>query len=356
MLIERGAERVVSFDIVPAPSEAWKHPKIEWRVGDICDKEAVLDAVKGADCVWHNAAAVGPFHPKWLYMKVNYEGTLNVIEACKQAGVKKVVMSSSPSTRFTGVDVDGLTEAQLPPLPLKRYLQGYAETKAIGELAMRNACCDELMTIAVAPHQVYGPRDNLFLPNLLEAAGNNKLRIFGPGHNKTCFTHVDNYCHALIISERTLKKGSPTLGKFYIVTDGRTQPEGQHLIFWKVLDEAVTGMGFTSLWSKWHLPKWFLFLLAYLSEFVGMILNQKFKLNVFNVLVLTMHRWFDISAAEKDLSYQPIISFRQGWDETIWWFKQNWLPNFKRESSYTGIATNTQKKIDIQSRKHQVQR
>ncbi len=47
----------------------------------------------------------------------------------------------------------------------------YAETKAVGEVELRAACSPSLMTIAVAPHQVYGPRDALFLPNLLEAGG-----------------------------------------------------------------------------------------------------------------------------------------------------------------------------------------
>lgn len=65
-------------------------------------------------------------------------------------------MSSSPSTRFDGSHVDGLTEAEMPALPLQRYMQSYAETKAQGEMALTAACCDELMTVAVAPHQV-GP-------------------------------------------------------------------------------------------------------------------------------------------------------------------------------------------------------
>ena len=92
--------------------------------------DTVAELVKGADCVWHNAAAVGPFHPRALYFEVNYQGTLNVIRACRAAGVRKIVMSSSPSTRFDGADVDGLTEAQMPSLPQARYLQTYAETKA----------------------------------------------------------------------------------------------------------------------------------------------------------------------------------------------------------------------------------
>ena len=103
--------------------------------------------------------------------KVNFHGTENVIEACKLHKVTKIVMSSSPSTRFTGEDVDGLRESDMPKLPLKSYMQEYAGSKARGELAMTAACSDELMTVSIAPHQVYGPRDNLFMPNILEAAG-----------------------------------------------------------------------------------------------------------------------------------------------------------------------------------------
>ena len=224
MLVERGAKRVVSFDIVPHPPNRWDHAAIEYVTGDLRDAEAVEAVCKGADCVWHNGAAVGPYHPEQLYYDVNYQGTLHVIDACKKHGVRKIVMSSSPSTRFDGTDVDGLRESDMPKLPQKQYLQDYAKTKAMGEMAMTQACCPELMTVAVAPHQVYGPRDNLFLPNLLEAAGTGRLRVFGPGRNRICFTHVDNYAHALVIAERALHAGSAALGQFYIITDADTHP------------------------------------------------------------------------------------------------------------------------------------
>merc|ERR1719291_717729 len=237
-------------------------------------------------------------------------------------------MSSSPSTRFDGSDVDGLSEAQMPPLPQKRYLQTYAETKAMGEKAMTDACSDELMTVAVAPHQVYGPRDNLFLPNLLEAAGTGRLRIFGAGMNRICFTHVDNYAHGLIIAERALHPGSPALGKFYIVTDAETHPykEG-YLYFWKAMDEAIIAMGFKSIWKKAKLPLWLLYPIAYVCELIGYMCGVTLKLNLFNVRVLTMHRWFDVSAAQTDLKFSPIISYEEGWKDTLAWFKANWLPS-----------------------------
>ncbi|KAL3791782.1 hypothetical protein ACHAWO_005702 [Cyclotella atomus] len=354
MLVERGAKKVISFDVVPPPPDAWKHPNIEWRVGDITDKKAVdeLLSTPQVGCVWHNAAAVGPYHPRDLYFKVNYEGTLNIIDSAKKHGINKIVFSSSPSTRFTGEDVDGLTEDEMPKLPLGRYMQTYAETKALGEMAISNACTNEFMTVAVAPHQVYGPRDNLFLPNLMEAALSGKLRIFGSGENRICFTHVDNYCHGLIIAEKALYPNSPALGKFYIVTDGTTHPEGnQYLNFWRILDEAVIGMGAKSLWSKAHLPKGLLLVVAFFCDLMGKMFGVTFKLNTFSVIVLTMHRWFDISAAEKDLGFKPIIDFREGWDETIVWFRENWLPtNGVGKGMLAGIAKSTQAKIDIQDK------
>ena len=41
-----------------------------------------------------------------------------------------------------------------------------------------------------------------------------------------------------------------------------------------------------------------------------------------------INRYFDISAAKKDLNYEPIIQFEEGWAMTIEWFKKNWLPKY----------------------------
>ncbi|EGD77340.1 reductase with NAD or NADP as acceptor [Salpingoeca rosetta] len=357
MLVERGADRVISFDIVPPTSLCWIHPKIEYVVGDITNKEQVIEACKGADCVYHIAAAVGPFHPYPLYERVNYQGTLHVIEACRVHNIPKLVMSSSPSTRFDGSDVDGLTEAQMPALPLPRYMQTYAETKAMGEMAVTAACSPSLMTVSVAPHQVYGPRDNLFMPNILEAAGTGVLRIFsarrtGYGMNKVCFTHVDNYCHGLMCAEKALFKNSPALGKFYIVTDGRTHPSPLgYAHFWQVLDEPIKAMGFPSIWSKFKLPVWLLMPIAHICDFIGWLTGRKLKLNPFNVRVLTMHRWFDISVAERDLKFTPIISFTDGWRDTADYFKEHWLPRFRTNRRVAGLAQQSEDKINIQARR-----
>jgi sterol-4alpha-carboxylate 3-dehydrogenase (decarboxylating) len=368
MLVERGAKRVVCFDIVPPPEGAWKHERIEYVIGDITNLDDVVNASKGADCVWHLAAAVGPFHPDELYMRINYEGTLNVLEACRRNGIKKMVMSTSPSTRMDGSDLDGVSTDELPQIPMPAYLQQYAASKAKGEKACTDANNGKtLMTVAVAPHQVYGPRDNLFLPNVLESYGGGSLRYFtsartGHGKNRVCFTFVDNYGHALIIAERALYPESPALGKFYICTDGNTHPfpEG-YAYLWEVINDAGKAMGFPEIKDKYPYPDWLLLPIAYLLEGISWATGKKFKLNVFNVNVLTMHRWFRIDDATQDLGYEPIVTYKDGWNDTLEWFRANWLTKYNdvaavdmhNKSSFGSIASQSKRKIDIQAKSKQ---
>ncbi len=56
-----------------------------------------------------------------IVWQTNVVGTRNVIEACRRTGVPKLVMATSPGTRFNWGDIDGLSEAELPKLPQKSY-------------------------------------------------------------------------------------------------------------------------------------------------------------------------------------------------------------------------------------------
>ena len=73
---------------------------------DITDRKAMLDPSEKVqralteckvEALLHVAALVGPFFPKPAYMRVNYDGTLNVIDACRAAGLGS---SCAPMTGF----------------------------------------------------------------------------------------------------------------------------------------------------------------------------------------------------------------------------------------------------------------
>lgn len=346
MLLERNAAHVICMDIAPPTSSQHKRflqaakgdeSKLTILSGDegnLTKQDLVLKAFEAVDkihVVYHIAALVGPFHAYETYKQVNYYGTLHILKACQQCNVPRLVYSSSPSTRFTGGDIEGAKECDLE-IP-KTFLATYAETKAMGEVAVREACCEDLLTISVAPHQVYGPHDPLFLPALLETAGSGKLRVFGKGENKISVCYVDNYCHGLLCGADVLEPNHPSLGKFYIITDGPEQ------YFWRILNQAVVAMGFTDLFSKFHLPIPLLMTLAYAANALGWILGKTFKLNPFNVKMLTIHRYFNIENSCKDLKYEPLVPFEEAWQKTIDWCKENWLPEYKeRQEKGVGSA------------------
>lgn len=175
---------------------------------------------------------------------------------------------------------------------------------------------DGLRTTAIAPHQVYGPRDPLFLPNLMEAARSGLLRVFGHGHNCISMVHVDNYAHGLILGYHALRAGRAG-AEFIIVTDGGP------VRFWDAIEDAAIGLGYGSVKKRMHLPVWLLMCVAMLLRMVARITGTGFKLTPFTVKMLTIDRWFDIGKARDVLDYEPIVEFGEGWPDTVAWFKEH---------------------------------
>ena len=116
-------------------------------------------------------------------------------------------------------------------------------------------------------------------------------------------------------------------------------------------------MGFPEIKEKYPYPDWLLYPVAYLLDTVSWLTGMKFKLNVFNINVLTMHRWFSIDEAIDDLGYEPIVTYEDGWKDTLEWFKQNWLAKYNEKTStdmhnksaFGSIASQSKRKIDIQA-------
>lgn len=407
MLLERGAKTVIAFDITPPNDTLQKRFDqaiqnnhkvtkmtggriivLSGSQGDLCNEKAVhaaftLPQVLGSsrgiiDVVYHIAALVGQLHhhagnanstsstsknnDRDCYYKVNVEGTLRIIDHCRRFQVPTLVYASSPCTRFTGDDIEGLRGEDMPYPSANKFIARYAETKAMGEMAILEAANNNngkhrLRTVAIAPHQVYGPHDNLFLSNVLQVAGTGYLRIIGSGQNRVSLTYVDNYCHGLMCGADALlanhhhgdnndnndndtspappKATASALGKYYVVTDG-----GSHNL-WGVLSQACVAMGFDSLESKVHTPVWILSSVAYLLSLLAKLAGDTDTgrrwghrlmgmVQPFTVRMMTIHRWFDISNAQRDLKYEPIVPFEQAWPETLEWFREHWLPEWEQ--------------------------
>src|SRR5207253_2996512 len=103
---------------------------VEELPGDLADAAAVADAVAGCDVVFHVAAKAGIWGPADEFFRANVVGTRNVLAACRQHGVRRLLFTSSPSVVGSGRDIKGDNES----LPYPRdYTAHYPRTKAISE-------------------------------------------------------------------------------------------------------------------------------------------------------------------------------------------------------------------------------
>jgi sterol-4alpha-carboxylate 3-dehydrogenase (decarboxylating) len=314
MLIERGATRVTSIDITPPPPSSTAvaaDSRLRSITADVCDIAALTAAFQGADVVFHVAALVGPGFKVSEYERVNVEGTRAVLEAVRAAHVRALVFTSSPTTRLDGADEHGTAICDRARVPSNRQLQEYSKTKAKGEELALAASCTAFPVCAIAPHQVYGPSDRLFLPALLRAAASGRLRVFGLGDNLISWTHVDNAAHAHILAAAALLRGDKGIaGEFFVVTDTGAG------FLWDCINSAVIACDLPSLETRLHAPIIALTFAAHAAAlFSSIFLKKPLPLAPFAVRMLTINRYFDVSKLQTRLGYSPLVSFDQAWPQ-----------------------------------------
>ncbi|HWC91182.1 MAG TPA: NAD-dependent epimerase/dehydratase family protein, partial [Pirellulales bacterium] len=122
----------------------------ETALGDMRDRQAVLNACRGVDTVFHVAGVAGIWGPWRHFYETNTLGTQHVIEGCQSHGVGRLIYTSSPSVTFAGGDQRNLDERA--PYP-RRWLCHYPHSKALAEQAVLAANGrDGLVTCALRPH------------------------------------------------------------------------------------------------------------------------------------------------------------------------------------------------------------
>ena len=173
--------------------------------GDIRDYWTVVKAVEGIDYVLHQAAL--PSVPRSVNNPltsnaVNIDGTLNVLEAARHAGVKKFVMASSSS--IYGESVELPKHEGMEPSPLSPY----AVTKLTCEHYLRVYWgLYQFPTVALRYFNIFGPRQDpgseyaAVVPKFIMALLNGRQpTVFGDGEQSRDFTYIDNCVQANILA------------------------------------------------------------------------------------------------------------------------------------------------------------
>jgi UDP-glucose 4-epimerase len=260
--------------------------KVELVDGDIRDFWTVSEAVEGVDYVLHQAAL--PSVPRSVKNPltsnaVNIDGTLNILEASRQAEVKRVVAACSSSVYGESEILPKIETMKTDPL------SPYAVTKLAGEEYLKVYYrLYGLETVSLRYFNIFGPRQDpnskysAVIPLFIKAVLSGKQPlIYGDGEQSRDFTYIGNAVSANL--KACEAPNAP--GNTYNVACGERFTLNQIL---EILGEIV-GREVTA---------------RYVDPRPGDI----------------KHSMADIEAAKTDLGYTPDYPFKAGLEETFRWF------------------------------------
>jgi 2-alkyl-3-oxoalkanoate reductase len=271
--------------------------------GDITDAAATAKACEGMDVVFHTAAKAGGWGDPKEYEAINITGTEHVIAGCRAAKVPVLIHTSSPSIVHGHEDIEGANESIAYA---KSFTAHYPRTKAISEQRALAASDESLKVIALRPHFIWGPGDRHLLPRLIARAKTGRLRQIGSRDPKCDTIYIDNCVDAHLLSADVLRKGAPLGGKAYFVSDDA--PIGVWTMANKML--ACAGQGPVGR----PIPAGVAYAVGATFEFVYALFGVEKEplITRFGASELSYAQWFDISAAKRDLGYQPKVSIDEG--------------------------------------------
>lgn len=376
-------QRVVIFDLrkpaqMPADlAEAIEEGRVVFETGNLVDTEALREVLlrHGADgkkgggrggkgaaataadagepvgAVIHTAAPHPNSPNKQLFVDVNITGTSAVIAACKAASVPVLIYTSSASVVWEGTPHDGVGEEVPYPASFRDY---YASTKAEAERrVMAAGGTDELITISLRPHAIFGPGDLQMVPTLVDLARKKKnVFVVGDGYNLVDFTYVGNVVHAHLQAVQAAHKflatgdaggaasaaaaapaskgrrksvsssssssaptprgasAFPANGKAYFITNGEPVP------FWDFMNGMWLGLGYSSAYLR--IPYSFILAIAHVAQAVAGVVGKirgkdvELQLSPSRLQISGTVHYYSIANAVRDLGYRPLWTLDQG--------------------------------------------
>ena len=259
------------------------HPSFRLVEGDIRNPQDVQSAVSGCDAVVHLAARAGvrpSISDPGLYTDVNIQGTVVVLEASREAGIRNLVFGSSSSvygnsTRVPFAETD----------PVDRPISPYAATKRAGELLCHSYHHLHGMEInCLRFFTVYGPRQRPDLAihrftHLIEAG--QPIPVYGDGTSQRDYTFVDD-----------------------------------------ILDGVTKSLEHWSGFQIYNLGESRTVELRYLIELIEQNLGAKAQISRQSCQPGDVDRTYaDISKARSELGYNPTVSIEEGIRQFAEWFR-----------------------------------
>jgi predicted dehydrogenase/nucleoside-diphosphate-sugar epimerase len=302
-----------------APSQIPQN--VEVALGNLGDPTAVNRAVRGASMVIHAGAAMaGPWEE---HEGATIAGTKNILEACREFGVQKLVYVSSMSVSdWAGAAEDSVLDENSALEPRAEGRGFYTRAKLAAErMVVEFVAQNHLSTVILRPGKIFGPRQ----PVLSPAIGwkiKGRWLVLGDAGVRIPFVYIDDVVDAVIAAARSEAHS----GEIIQITDPVQLTQLEVL---KLCEgEKVRTM---------RMPRWMVFALAYTSQVLLGLLKRPSPLSVYRMKSALAKRRFVNSNAHL-LDWRPRVGVMEGIKREL-------------ERAPTGLvktASNRQKVADLQ--------
>ena len=276
---------------------------VELAEGDIVDAESLKRACVGVQTVYHAAARVGDWGPWPEFEAITIGGTRKLLEAAREAGVKRFLHISSISA-YGHPDGEGLVLDETAPLGSDLYKWSYYSRAKIEAEKLVWAAHErgDLVATVIRPSWLYGPRDRMTIARLCDSIKRKKIKLIGDGDNRLNVVHAGNVAEASIAAaESEVGAGEA----FNCSNDGvLTQKQYFNLVA-KTLGEPPVAK---------RVP----YSVAYKAGFFLECLGHLFKwkkppfITRYSVWLMGRKTFFECEKARKLLNWQPSVPYEEG--------------------------------------------
>lgn len=277
---------------------------IEFFRSDIRDYNKLKEAFKNIDIVYHCAAQLDIMDTlDNEHAITNIQGTRNVMEACLENSVKKVVYLSTVGV--SGILKDHYNENE--DSPYIKVGNPYYDTKIDAErLTLSYYTNNNLPVVIIRPGLIYGRGDRNILPAILPRLLKGQLFYVGSANNDIALTSVDNLLNALLL----LIDKDGLEGEIFNITDdqGITLKDFvQNICKILEIDEP-----------KIHVPTKLANNICKIINEVNKIFDKSTVINEYTIALITNNHHFNISKAREILNYTPEDNFEKNIREAIY--------------------------------------
>lgn len=283
---------------------------VEVALGDLLDEHSLARAMKGCDALFHVAAdyRFGVRHPEELY-RANVDGTENVLNAARNAGVARTVFTSSVAT--LGSSEDGSPASEQTPSSLESMIGHYKRSKFLAEAAAREAADEDMDVVIVNPSTPIGPGDHKPTPTgrmVLDAASDRMPAYVDTGLN---VVHVDDVAEGHVLAFERGRRGER-----YVLG-------GENLPLKELLRQVAAVVNHRP--PRIRVPHLVLLPLAHAAECVARLAGRSTRITVEAVRMARKPMYFSSAKAAQELGYRWRSPFLAVEDAVAWFCAQGML-------------------------------